>query len=74
MKKGKKCVHVVCEEPLGSKTYIDTIRLKNNVCIGGRSQTMFTARVGGWVRKMSTNVYQGHWVGSVDVNVYKIKV
>ena len=42
--------------------------------IRGRSQTMFTARVGGWVRKMSTNVYQGHWVGSVDVNVYKIKV
>ena len=30
--------------------------------------------VGGWVCKMSTNVYEGHWVGSVDVNVYKIKV
>ena len=34
---------------------------------------MFTVRVGGWVCKMSTNVYQGHWVGSVDVNIYKVK-
>ena len=36
--------------------------------------TNYVYSEGGWVCKMSTNVYQGHWVGSVDVNIYKIKV
>ena len=40
----------------------------------GRSQTMFTARVGGWVWKKSTNVNQGRWVGQSNVNVYCAKM
>ena len=36
--------------------------------IRGRSQTMWTARVDGWVHEMSTKVNQGRWVGQGNVN------